>query len=80
MTLTPEQFNKLATKDEFNELKDQVSDLDEKFDHMLTIMDGIAKNVRDIKGDQAANLGAHYRFEERLEKLESKVKLVSIKS
>ncbi len=27
MTLTPEQFNKLATKNEFNEFKDEMMDM-----------------------------------------------------
>ena len=46
MTLTPEQFNKLATKEDLKNLitKDY---FDKKIDKILTIVDGIAKNFED---------------------------------
>ena len=48
MTLTPEQFNQLTTKAEFNELKAEVKEMheamDQKFDQVLNAIDKLAKN------------------------------------
>lgn len=70
MTLTPEQFNKLVTKDEFNELKTDFKKMDGKIDKILTAVDGIAKKHKDFEIELAANQGAHDRFESRIKKLE----------
>ncbi len=59
---TKEDLKRFATKDDLAEVKSEI----------LTAIDGLTKNYRDVKDDQTANLGAHYRFEERLEKMESK--------
>ena len=63
--LRQEMNEQFATKDDLAEVKSEI----------LTAVDGLAKQVRDVKDDQTANLGAHYRFEERLEKIESKLSL-----
>lgn len=73
MPLTPEQFNKLVTKDEFNELKEGFKKMDGKIDRILTSVDGIAKrheDHEDFETELAANQGAHDRFETRIRKLE----------
>ncbi len=59
MTLTPEQFDKLATKVEFNELKNKVDTLDKKVDtldkkvervvvDLVATKDGLHKMKQDI--------------------------------
>jgi hypothetical protein len=73
MTLTPCQFNKITTKEEFNGLKQKVDKMDVKFDTMLNTLDGIAKDVKDIKTEYVSNIAAHDRFEKRITKVERKV-------
>jgi len=48
MALTSKQFNKLATKDDLNNLVVK-SEFDKKSDQILTAIDGLAKNVQDFK-------------------------------
>ncbi|MFH1427484.1 MAG: hypothetical protein ABIG60_03060 [Patescibacteria group bacterium] len=78
MPLTPEEFNKLVTKDDHNRLENKVDQLNGKFDNMMDTLDGIAVGVKDIKSEQAANLGAHDRFEERINKIEKQASSKSI--
>lgn len=76
MPLTPEQFDKLVTKDY---LKEKLKDLSTKGDinKILTAVDGIAHKHQSFEVEMAANLGAHDRLgkkivdhEVRLKKLE----------
>ncbi|MBI2459172.1 MAG: hypothetical protein HYV53_01300 [Parcubacteria group bacterium] len=82
MPLTPEQFNKLVTKEEFNELKKDFKKMDGKIDQILTVVDGIATKHKDFQTEMASNQGAHDRMQKtaanheiiikKLEKLEVK--------
>ena len=73
MPLTPEQFNKLVTKDDLKELEERLdAKIDKKIDRVLTAVDGIAKKHKDFETELAANQGAHDRFEERIKNLEKK--------
>ena len=66
MTITPEQFNKIATKDDLKDLKREITEeLGEKIDDVLTVVDGLAKKVDNFQTELAANRGAHDRFEEK---------------
>jgi hypothetical protein len=47
MALTLKQFNKLATKDDLKNLSTKV-ELDEKFNKVLTAIDGLSKKVSDF--------------------------------
>lgn len=55
MSLTPEQFAKITTKEEFNELKADVKKIDGKIDRLLGAVDGIAKKHKDFETELAAN-------------------------
>jgi len=72
MALSPEQFSKLVTKDEFNDFKKDFKKIDGKIDKILTAVDGIAKKHKDFETELVANQGAHDRFEGRIKKLELK--------
>ena len=48
MTLTPEQFNKLATKEDLNNFYPK-DEMDNKFDKVLTAVDGVMKKLDDIE-------------------------------
>ncbi|MDD4900581.1 MAG: hypothetical protein PHS62_00505 [Patescibacteria group bacterium] len=72
MTLSPEQFNKLVTKDEFNELKTEIKEMGANVKRILTGVDGIAKKHQTFEVELTANQAAHDRFEERIKVLEEK--------
>lgn len=73
MSLTPEQFNKLVTKEDLRDLEERLdAKIDKKIDIILTAVDGIAKKHKDFDTELAANQGAHDRFEARLNGLERK--------
>jgi hypothetical protein len=74
MSITPEQFNKLATKDDLKDLEQKLVSKSE-FSDMLNTLDGVAKNVKDIKSDQAANLDAHNRLQEDINEVRGHVGL-----
>ncbi len=48
MTVTPEQFNKLATKEDLKEYATR-EELNEKFDKVLTAVDGVMKKLDDYR-------------------------------
>lgn len=64
MKLTPEQFDKLVTKDEFHELKKQVEETNVNVKKVLTVVDGIAKKHQTFEVELASNQGAHDRVSE----------------
>jgi len=72
MSLTLEQFNKLVTKDEFNELKKDVKKIDGKIDKLLDAVDGIATKHKNFDLEMVSNQSAHDRFEKRIKGLEKK--------
>ena len=74
MTLTPEQFNLLATKEDLKNFPTK-DEMNEKFDQVLTAIDGLAKSVKDMKEEQVFNIAAHDRFEERITRVEKKINL-----
>ena len=74
MTLTPEQFNKLATKEDLNNFY-QKDEMDNKFDKVLTAVDGVMKKLDDIEHAFVSNQAAHDRFEERLTRIEKRLDL-----
>jgi len=79
MALTPEQFNKLVTKDEFNEFKDEMMDMKKDVKKILNSVDSIAKKHQDFDAELAANLGAHNRFEEKFTKNDDRIKVIEKK-
>lgn len=80
MTLTPEQFNKLVTKQEFNELKEEVLEVKSDVKKILTAVDGLTKSVKDIKIEMASNQGAHDRMSDNINDHEIRLKELELKS
>ncbi len=78
MALTPEQFNKLATKEELREVKNDTAEIKENVQKLLTSIDGLSKNVSDIEHAFVSNIAAHDRFEERIIRLEKALKIQSV--
>ena len=75
MTLTPEQFNKIATKNELNEMKDDVKEIKQDVKQILKTVDGVAKNYKTVKTEQTANLGAHKRIQKDVNEVRGHVGL-----
>ena len=70
MTLTPEQFNKLATKDDLNNFKQEIKGSMVTKQEFHNVMDVVIKKLDDIEHAFVSNQAAHDRFESRLERIE----------
>jgi hypothetical protein len=72
MTITPEQFNKLATKQDLEKFvtKDEFND---KIDKVLTSVDGLAKKVDNFQTELASNQGAHDRMQGDIVRIEEHI-------
>ncbi len=79
MTLTPKQFNKLATKEDLEKFATKV-EMNEKFDQVLTAVDGLAKSVKDFHAEMASNQGAHDRMSDKINSHEVRIKKLEYKS
>ena len=64
MILTPEQFNKIATKDEQEELKGEVKEIKKDVKTILGSLDEIVKSVKDMKEENTSNINAHDRIQQ----------------
>jgi len=70
MTLTPEQFNKLATKDDLSSFKQEIKGSMVTKQEFHNVMDVVIKKLDDIEHAFVSNQAAHDRFESRLERIE----------
>lgn len=82
MSLTPEQFNKLVTKEYFEEkLAEKLENMATKEDvnKILTAVDGIAHKHQRFEVEMAANLGAHDRLEKKFTETNGRVEVLEKK-
>jgi len=70
MTLTPEQFNKLATKDDLSSFKQEIKGSMVTKQEFHNVMDVVIKKLDNIEHAFVSNQAAHDRFESRLERIE----------
>lgn len=76
MSLTPEQFDKLVTKDYLNEiLNERFGGIPTKEDFrgIVNTLDYIVKKLDKIDTEQTANIAAHDRFTENVNNLDLRV-------
>ena len=78
MPLTPEQFNKLVTKDDLDNRLENIA-TKEDVQKILSAVDGIAKKHKDFETELAANLGAHDRFDEKFTKTNGRMETLEKK-
>jgi hypothetical protein len=78
MTLSPEQFNLLATKEDLSNFLTR-DEFNYKFDKILTAVDGLAKGFDNFRAEMASNQSAHDRFEESISRLNDKTKSIANK-
>jgi len=77
MTITPEQFSKLATK---NDVKEIVEEKVSKFkDEILTGQDKIIGELKTIREEQAAFIGSQRRQDKKLEEHDKRLEQVEVK-
>lgn len=76
MALTPEQFNIIATKQDLKDLEYRLDKkISDKMDTILNAVDGLAKNVNDMRDEFTSNIAAHDRFEKRISRTEKQLNL-----
>lgn len=81
MTLTPEQFNKLVTKDDLKEFEEKIDvKIDKRIDQVLTAVDGLAKSVKDFQAEMASNQDAHDRMSDNINDHEIRLKKLEFKN
>lgn len=61
MSLTPEQFAKLVTKEDLDTRLENIASK-EDVNKILAAVDGITKKHKDFETEMAANQGAHDRM------------------
>jgi len=75
MTLTPEQFNKIALKEDVSRVEDKLDKLIDTVDSLVNSMDSQKKKLDNIEHAFVSNQAAHDRFEKRLTRLEKHLEL-----
>lgn len=76
MTLTPEQFNILATKDDLKIFEEKIDQkISEKIDVVLNAIDALAKKHTDHESEHVANIGVHDRMQEDIDECRKKIGL-----
>ena len=76
MTLTPEQFNILATKDDVKkEVRESEERIKQEIHKVLEVLDGFAKKIDTVEIEQTSNIAAHDRFEKRISHVETRLNL-----
>jgi hypothetical protein len=63
MTITAEQFNKIALKEDVNRIEGKLDTLIDNMDGLVTSMDGQKKKLNNIEQDFISNQGAHDRIQ-----------------
>jgi len=77
MTLTPEQFNLLATKEDLKDLATK-TELTEAKSEILGAVDAVMVKLDNIEHAFVSNLAAHDRFEKRLTRIEKHLDLSAV--
>ncbi|MEI7620038.1 MAG: hypothetical protein WCJ57_00525 [Candidatus Falkowbacteria bacterium] len=75
ITLSAQQFNKLALREDILELKNQIDSINKRIDRTFDLLDGLAYKTNNLECDFAANQSAHDRFEGRISRTEKHLEL-----
>ncbi len=78
MTLSAQQFNKIAMKEDLLKLESKFDLLDEKFSRFIDSVDGLVYMTHNLQCEFAANQSAHDRFESRLNSVKGELHLTPI--
>jgi len=77
MTLSPEQFNLLVTKDD---LKDYITEekFDKTMDKVFDTLDVIVKKLDNLEKENVSNISAHARINRDLIRIKDQAKIDSM--
>lgn len=75
MTLTLEQFNLLASKEEFNQLEKKVDKLGDQNGRILDTLDVIVQKLDKHEIENVVNIEAHARINRDLLKIKDQAKI-----
>jgi uncharacterized protein (UPF0335 family) len=78
MTISAQQFNKIALKDDIIRLEDQIKEINKKISQIFDLFDGFGYKTHNFECDFAANQSAHDRFEGRLNRIEDNLELAPL--
>jgi hypothetical protein len=70
MGLTPEQFNKIATKEDLNNVRQEIINNTVGKQEFHEVMDSVIKKLDTIEHAFVSNMAAHDRFNQRITKIE----------
>ena len=79
MPLTFEEFDKLLTKEDGKKFVTK-EHFDQKMDALFELIDGIATSHKKFDEELVANVGAHDRIQEDVNKLDVRVKKLEVAS
>lgn len=81
MNLTPEQFNKISTKEDIKEsVKESEERMTKKLDEILTAVDGMTKTFEDHETEHTANQGAHDRMQKNINSNSKRINNLELKT
>lgn len=72
MTITPEQFNYLATKDDLRAIREEMA-TKKDVAKIMTTLDSINKTLSTRDDEKTANISAHNRFQRTLDDHEVRI-------
>ncbi|MFA5024864.1 MAG: hypothetical protein WC523_08040 [Patescibacteria group bacterium] len=75
MTISAQQFNKLALKEDIVRLEDQIKEINKRISQTFDLFDGFGYKIHNFECDFAANQSAHNRFENRISRTEKQLDL-----
>jgi len=78
MTLTPEQFNKLATRDDLEKIREEMA-TKKDINKILNAVDGLTKKVVDFQAELASNQAAHDRMNFEITDVKNRVEILEKK-
>ncbi len=78
MSLSAEQFSKLVTKEDLQKFNTK-EEAQEQTEKILSVLDTMSKDIKDIKIEQSSNVGSHDRFEKLLKDHENRIETIEKK-
>lgn len=71
MSLTPEQFNKIALKKDLDDFKNEIIKSNVSKQEFHSVMDAVMCKLDNIEHAFVSNMAAHDRFEQRISNIET---------
>lgn len=78
MPLTPEEFNKLALKEDITKLENRFDKLENRFDNVMDALDGITKKLENMSQEATSNIAAHERTENDIKTHDIRIKKLEL--